>query len=96
MKDECGRQRAQTVKMFGFGVGGWVDLKGEVVDVRVLEKAVDGTEYLVREQEEKLTVKCINTGSVSNDPPPCSKTPKQRRQTLKEDVPNQTPPLHRV
>jgi hypothetical protein len=49
-------ERAQTVKMLGFGVGGWVDLKGEVVDVRVLEEAVDGTKYLVRQQAEKLSV----------------------------------------
>jgi hypothetical protein len=43
-------ERAQTVKMLGFGVGGWVDLKGEVVDVRVLEEAVDGTIYVYQDK----------------------------------------------
>jgi hypothetical protein len=45
-------ERAQTVKMLGFGVGVWVDLEGEVVDVRVLDEAVHGTKNLVGQQEE--------------------------------------------
>lgn len=46
---------SEEIEMFRIDTGMRIDLKGVVIMRRIFEKAIEGIEHLVRQQEEELS-----------------------------------------